>query len=1056
MAEPTRILFISAIPEGHPFLSKINIEFNSIRDEIFGINSAQQGYETEVYQYIDKDFVRKITEWQPDIIHFSGHGTSDGLLLQKQDQLTAKQLKDLLVNQEQTIQLLFLNACKSADLIPELKDIPDKVQYIIGNEGEISEDIATDFALIFYKYYKVLKNIPQAFDKAQFDYQWNNPRAKNSHQVFFPPDKLDEFKAESPIDKAIKQYQIEVIQSKQIPSDLLSKIKNTISAFDEDIMISHDCLKFKAEMKNVSDILSTLMVHARDYAINIDWQELRKQKGVVTRMIEELNDEELPQTRSKIIENMQAIHQKVIIEIFKKIYFDLVFDSIEKLPPLLPEDSEYELFVSILGIMSSVLKAFSLMREKLNQSFVADSKFYQDYLIDRCLNLITYINLDFKDLIELLKNQMEADLYRFNFHDDMFHEDNNVRPRLGEFNDLLIKTLEEKDESGRIRALKEDLETLSNIEEIIINLFRTIVLVGLEHKRKNSHSNIAPNLSQDDNTTKMSYKEIDTLRDELEENADSAKPDILLSTIKELTVKITKEYEIYCRDDMYADYGIHLCYYNMYRTLQNVREDMKKDIARDFKKYKMCPYLYPEIEELCYFWEFRLYALERKQARKYLAKINYYFSNQMYEKVSDSSYIKSKVNDDNIKLFNVKLLNKIGVANMRLGKYYEAKDNFNKILSIDNLNTDALFNLGLTYQELEGQEPDKKYTKSIEQFDKIIAMNPNHVNAWTSLGVLKFKIRQYDEASDKIKKAIKLSERDDWRALLAMGCILSDSGKHYDTARIFFDACKSLNPDSILVNLNKSQNLILLKEYVLGEELLMEFLNKIEAIEDRSSKIISIILLICLRYLNKNAATPHNDTLKKDLLRLLELKDSKLVDWNFDNLNEAVTIAVKNKDINDEDGRFLTNLLSIPGNKPKDENELLKKNIGDFVMKHKPGTEKINYISDDDERIKVHVVINERLRKSKFNEIEWFLWNISLELSPEFFNHESDVPVDYVVYMFDPTFQDIRDDKKLYPKNDNRKFSVNVIGWEESKFEIEIHRKDGSILKKVSKLDIKK
>ena len=1054
MVEPTRILFISAIPEGHQFLSKINIEFNSIRAGIFGINSAQQGYETDVYQYIDKDFVRKITEWKPDIIHFSGHGTSDGLLLQREDRLTAKQLKELLVNQEKTIQLLFLNACDSADLIPELEDCPDKVQYIIGNEGEISEDIATDFALIFYKYYKVLKNIPQAFDKAQFDYQWNNPRAKNFRQVFHPQGKLDEFKAESPIDKAIKQYQVKVIQSKQIPSDLLSKIKNTISAFEEDIMISQDSLKFKTEMKNVSDILLTLMVHALDYAININGQKLREQKGEVTRMIEELNDEELPQTRSKIIENMKAIHQKVIIDIFKKIYFNLVLDSIEKLPPLLPEDSEYELFVSILGIMNSVLKSFSLMREKLNQSFEADSKFYQDYLINRCLNLITYINLDFKDLIELLKNQMEAELYRINFHDDMFYEENNVR-QLGEFNDLLIKTLEEKDESGRIRALKEDLENLSNIEEIIINLFRTIVLVGLEHKRKNSHSNIVPNLSQDDNATKMSYKEIDNLRDELMENADSAKPEELLSTIKELTAKITKEYEVYCREDMYADNGIHSCYYKMYRTLQNVRDDMSKDIALDFEKYKMCRYLYPEIEELCYFWGFRLNALERKQARKYLVKINYYFSNQMYEKVSDSSDIKG--NDTNIKLFNVKLLNKIGVANMHLGKYHEAKDNFNKILSIDKLNTDALFNLGLTYQELEGQEPDKKYTKSIEQFDKIIVMDPNHVNAWTSLGILKFKIRQYDEASDKIKKAIKLSERDDWRALLAMGCILSDCGKH-PTAKIFFDACESLNPTSILVNLNKSQNLILLEQYPAGEKLLMEILNKIEAIEDRSSKIITIILLICLRYLNKDKDNPHNETLIKDLLRLLELKDSKLVDWNFENLNEAVKTAVKNKDMNDEDGRFFTNLLSIPGNKPKDESESLKKKIEDFVMKNKPKTKKIHYISDDDERIKVHVVIKERLGKSELNGIEWFLWNISLELSPEFLNNESDESVAYVVYTFDPTFQDKREreDKKLYPKDGKAQFLTNVIGWEETKFEIEIHRKDGSILKKVSKLDKKK
>ena len=141
------------------------------------------------------------------------------------------------------------------------------------------------------------------------------------------------------------------------------------------------------------------------------------------------------------------------------------------------------------------------------------------------------------------------------------------------------------------------------------------------------------------------------------------------------------------------------------------------------------------------------------------------------------------------------------------------------------------------------------------------------------------------KTSDKIKKAIKLSERDDWRALLAMGCILSDCGKH-PTAKIFFDACESLNPTSILVNLNKSQNLILLEQYPAGEKLLMEILNKIEAIEDRSSKIITIILLICLRYLNKDKDNPHNETLKEDLLRLLELKDSKLVDWNFENLNE--------------------------------------------------------------------------------------------------------------------------------------------------------------------------
>ena len=39
---------------------------------------------------------------------------------------------------------------------------------------------------------------------------------------------------------------------------------------------------------------------------------------------------------------------------------------------------------------------------------------------------------------------------------------------------------------------------VSNIEEGLINLFRTIILVGLEHKRKTSRINFVPNLFKED------------------------------------------------------------------------------------------------------------------------------------------------------------------------------------------------------------------------------------------------------------------------------------------------------------------------------------------------------------------------------------------------------------------------------------------------------------------------------------------------------------------------------------------------------------------------------
>jgi hypothetical protein len=57
-----------------------------------------------------------------------------------------------------------------------------------------------------------------------------------------------------------------------------------------------------------------------------------------------------------------------------------------------------------------------------------------------------------------------------------------------------------------------------------------------------------------------------------------------------------------------------------------------------------------------------------------------------------------------------------------------------------------------------------------------------------------------------------------------------------------------------------------------------------------------------------------------------------------------------------------------------------------------------------------------------------------------------------VVYKFDSTFQDKRVDNKISSTDDNGKFSLNVMGWEKRKFEIELHRNDDSILKMISNL----
>ena len=79
----------------------------------------------------------------------------------------------------------------------------------------------------------------------------------------------------------------------------------------------------------------------------------------------------------------------------------------------------------------------------------------------------------------------------------------------------------------------------------------------------------------------------------------------------------------------------------MYRALQVIRDDISEkleNLEENLQTLEKYPYLFPEIAELCNFWKFRLNELERKHARKYLARINYYFSKTyVQENIRDSS-----------------------------------------------------------------------------------------------------------------------------------------------------------------------------------------------------------------------------------------------------------------------------------------------------------------------------------------------------------------------------------------------------------------------------------
>lgn len=315
-----------------------------------------------------------------------------------------------------------------------------------------------------------------------------------------------------------------------------------------------------------------------------------------------------------------------------------------------------------------------------------------------------------------------------------------------------------------------------------------------------------------------------------------------------------------------------------------------------------------------------------------------------------------------------------------------------------------------------------------------------------------FKNGQYDHALEYIEKAIQLSEKPDWRTLLVKGCILRDGKEDYNNAKKFFDQAEDENPNSVVVKLNKCQNILLnpqSEEKDAPLRILKEINVTLKNFEDRSTKIITKILLLYSKYLDGNK---FDYELLQELLVLFSLKDSKLVMWNFKKLEELVKQLNIPDEKTAEERDLLLKIFSIPGTKSLEEFEMKKKIIQSFLNKSQ--TSKIEYIPNEDNNIKSDCKIIKEIKKDKM-EIEkgdvtsFYVWEITVEIKDQVNSKFFDT-LKEIRFTFDPTFDE---HKQIFPITKQRKkFSVKAIGWDSTKLEIAFDRTDGSLLKQVIQL----
>lgn len=115
------------------------------------------------------DLMQALNETHPQVVHFSGHGNSDGLVLASADGRRAHHVDAALLAQlfqvfRGDIRVVVLSACLS---LPQAEAIAEAVGCAIGTRGSISDEAAITFGAAFYRALAFGHSVRAAYDQAR-------------------------------------------------------------------------------------------------------------------------------------------------------------------------------------------------------------------------------------------------------------------------------------------------------------------------------------------------------------------------------------------------------------------------------------------------------------------------------------------------------------------------------------------------------------------------------------------------------------------------------------------------------------------------------------------------------------------------------------------------------------------------------------------------------------------------------------------------------------------------------------------------------------------------
>ncbi len=159
-----KILFLGANPSSTARL-KLGDEVQGIKTNL-KLAKKRKNLELEQEWAVTIDtLMQSILDESPDIVHFSGHGKQEGVILQneigEQEMVSTEALSNFFRLFKDSIKCVILNSCYSES---QARAIKLHIPYVIGMKAGVSDKAAIAFSTGFYKAIGAGKDIPFSFE----------------------------------------------------------------------------------------------------------------------------------------------------------------------------------------------------------------------------------------------------------------------------------------------------------------------------------------------------------------------------------------------------------------------------------------------------------------------------------------------------------------------------------------------------------------------------------------------------------------------------------------------------------------------------------------------------------------------------------------------------------------------------------------------------------------------------------------------------------------------------------------------------------------------------